>query len=120
MKTTVFMLLVALGVMPLVASGCFGVTGGGGINLQIELFFFDTSLDSGYVLLTAAASTGTVTGAALNCTGFIQVSGTGSVRDSTFVERGTADRVVSETCVASLDGETVQGGASTSIPAVGN
>ena len=120
MKTTVVILLVALGVMPLVVSGCFGVTGGGGINMQIEMNFFDTTPDSGYVLLTAAASSGTVGGAALNCTGFIQASGTGSVRDSTFVERETEDRVVSETCVASLEGETVQGGASVSIPALGS
>ncbi len=119
MKTTVVTLLVALGVMPLVASGCFGVTGGGGINMQIELFFFDTTPDSGYVRLTAAASGGTAAGVALNCTGFIQVSGTGSVRDSTFVAREAEDRVVSETCVASRDGETVEGGASTSIPALG-
>ncbi len=120
MKTTVAILLVALGVMPLVASGCLGVTGGGGINMQIELLYFDTTTDSGYVLLTAAASSGTAVGPALNCTGFIQVSGTGSVRDSTFVGRETEERVVSETCVASRDGETLQGGASTSIPALGS
>ena len=119
MKTNVLMLLAALGAMPFVAGGCFGVTGGGGINLQIELFFFDTTPDSGYVLLTAAASAGTAAGAALNCTGFIQASSTRSVRDSTFVERETADRVVSETCVASLNGETVEGGASVAIPALG-
>jgi hypothetical protein len=119
MKTTVVILVVALGVTPLVASGCLGVTGGGGINLEIELLFFDTTPDSGYVLLTAAASVGAVAGAALNCTGFIQASGTRSVRDSTFVERETEDRVVSETCVASLNGETVQGGASIAIPALG-
>ena len=98
------------------AIGCGDAFSSGSFNFQMELRFFDTTLDSGYVLLTAEATGGTAEVVSLACTGILQTSGTSPLRDSTFVERGTADREVSEMCTASAGGDFTEGRAVTTIP----
>ena len=86
--------------------------------MQMELRFFDTTLDSGYVLLAAEATGGAGGVVSLVCTGIVQTSGNSPRRDSTFVARGTTDREVSETCNASAGEFFAEGTAVTVIPAV--
>ena len=105
------------GVVALVAIGCSNTAVSGSLSIQVQLRFFETTPDSGFVRLDAAALGGTAANIAVNCTGFLSVSGTSPVRDSTFVEKGPADQVVSETCTASVGDASTQGGASTVIPA---
>lgn len=100
------------------AVGCGDAVSAGSINFQMELRFFDTTLDSGYVLLTVEATGGSTGVVSLACTGILQTSGTSSLRDSTFVARGTTDREVSEMCTASTGEVLVEGRAVTIIPAL--
>ncbi len=105
------------GVVSLGASGCSNSALSGSLSIQVALRFFETTPDSGYVRLDASALGGTAANIALNCTGFLPLSGTSPLKDSTFVEKGPADQVVSETCTASVGDASAQGGASTLIPA---
>ena len=105
------------GSVSMVANGCFSTADIGSLSLQVELRFFETTSDSGYVRLNAVAFGGTAANIALNCTGFLPLSGTSPLRDSTFVEKGLTDQVVSETCSASVGDASTQGGSSTLIPA---
>ncbi len=105
------------GSVSMVANGCFSTADIGSLSLQVELRFFETTSDSGYVRLNAVAFGGTAANIALNCTGFLPLSGTSPLRDSTFVEKGLTDQVVSETCTASVGDASTQGGSSTLIPA---
>ncbi len=105
------------GVVSLAAIGCSDTAGSGSLAIQVELRFFETTPDSGYVRLNALAFGGTAVDIALNCTGFLPLSGTSPLKDSTFVEKGPADQVVSETCTASVGDASTQGGSSTLIPA---
>ena len=99
------------------AIGCGDAVSSGSLNMQMELRFFDTTLDSGYVRLDAAASGGTGGFVSLVCTGIVQTSGNSPLRDSTFVARGTTDREVSEMCTASAGEFFAEGRAVTVIPA---
>ena len=105
------------GVVSLGAIGCFDTAGSGSLAIQVELRFFETTPDSGYVRLNAVALGGIAANIALNCTGFLPLSGTSPLNDATSVEKGPADQVVSETCTASAGDASTQGGASTVIPA---
>ena len=100
------------------AIGCGDAVSAGSINFQMELRFFDTTVDSGYVLLTVQSTGGTAAVVSLACTGILQTSGASSLRDSTFVARGPTDREVSETCTASSGEAFVEGRAVTIIPAL--
>lgn len=105
------------GVVSLAAIGCSDTAGSGSLAIQIELRFFETTPDSGYVRLNAVAFGGTAANIALNCTGCLPLSGTSPLKDSTFVEKGPADQVVSVMCTASVGDAFTQGGSSTLIPA---
>ena len=100
-----------------VAIGCGDAVSSGNLNLQMELRFFDTTVDSGYVLLAAESTGGAAGVVSLVCTGIVQTSGNSPLRDSTFVARGTTDREVSEMCTASAGEFFAEGTAVTVIPA---
>ncbi len=108
----------AIAAISTAAIGCGDAVSAGSLNLQMELRFFDTTLDSGYVLLAVEATGGTGGVVSLACSGILQTSGTSQLRDSTFVARGTTDRQVSETCTASAGETFVEGRAVTVIPAL--
>ena len=107
----------ACGIISLAAIGCSDTAGSGSLAIQVQLRFIETTPDSGYVRLNAQAFGGTAASIALNCTGFMPLSGDSPLNDSTFVEKGLTDQVVSETCTASVDDASTQGSSSTLIPA---
>ena len=92
--------IAAWGIVSLAANGCSDTAGSGSLAIQIELRFFETTPDSGYVRLNAVAFGGTAVDIAPNCAAFLPLSGTSPLKDSTFVEKGPADQVASETCTA--------------------
>ena len=100
------------------AIGCGDPVSAGSLNFQMELRFFDTTPDSGYVLLAVEATGGAAAVVSLACTGIMQTSGPSPLRDSTFVARGTTDREVSEMCTASSGEAFVEGRAVTVISAL--
>ena len=105
------------GIVSMAAGGCSNTASSGSLSIQLELRFFETTSDSGYVRLNVVALGGTAANVALNCTGFLPLSGDSPLRDSKFVEKGPTDQVVSETCTASVGDASAQGGSSTLIPA---
>ena len=109
--------IAACGIVSLAAMGCSNTALSGSLSIQVALRFFETTPDSGYVRLDASAFGGTAANIALNCTGFLPLSGSSPLKDSTFVEKGLTDQVVSETCTASVGDASTQGGSSTLIPA---